>query len=77
MPDRVKLPEAMRRVLLQLADHAGEFRNGYGRSAHALARRGLAKRRFVIDRGNLLAPIAKFAIASAGRALLASNAKEE
>ncbi len=60
----MSLTAAQLKTLRQLADHAGEFRRGYGKSAAALMRRGLAKRKFVSDDGENFA--AKFAITRTG-----------
>lgn len=59
---------AQMKVLKQLAEHAGQFRRGYGKSAAALARQGFAKRKHVSDDGETY--IAKFAITKAGMELL-------
>jgi hypothetical protein len=39
------LSAAQMKVLVDLAEHAGQFRHGYGKSAAALYRLGLARRR--------------------------------
>ena len=66
------LTAAQLKALAELADHAGEFRCGYGKSAASLARRGLARRKFVDDGGSFTA---KFAITKAGTAELAVHAR--
>lgn len=59
-----KLTPAQLETLYDLAGHVGEFKLGYGKSAAALMRRGLAKRKFVSDDGESF--VAKFAITKAG-----------
>jgi hypothetical protein len=66
-----KLTPAQLETLYDLAGHVGEFKRGYGKSAAALARRGLAKRKFVSDDG--IGYIAKFAITKAGVAALSNG----
>lgn len=58
------LTNAQLKTLSELASHAGQFRRGYGKSAAALARRGLAKRKFVSDDGKTFT--AKYAITPEG-----------
>lgn len=60
------------KALRNLAEHSGEFRRGYGKSAFALARRGLAKIKYVSDDGEHFT--AKFVITRNGEAALASVA---
>lgn len=59
---------AQLKALKKLAEHPGKFRRGYGRSAHALARQGLAKIKYVSDDGETF--IAKFVITRRGEELL-------
>jgi len=74
MDGKVKLTEAQRRCLRDLDGHQGSFACGYGRSAHALARMGLAKRKYVPGASRTY--VTKFAISSAGRAHRASGKGE-
>jgi hypothetical protein len=66
-----KVTDAQLRTLVALDEHRGEFRRGYGKSAAALARRGLARRKFVSDDGETF--VAKFAISGPGIAILAEH----
>jgi hypothetical protein len=65
------LTPAQFRALRKLAEHPGEFRRGYGKSAFALARRGLAKIKHVSDDGEHFT--AKFVITRRGEELLAAS----
>jgi hypothetical protein len=65
------LSAAQLKVLADLAEHAGEFRRGYGKSAAALYRLGLARRKFVSDGAEGFT--AKFAITKAGQNVLSSK----
>ena len=67
----ISLTAAQLKVLRELAEHAGEYRRGYGRSAAALARRGLARRKFVSDGESSFT--AKFVITRAGLNALTSS----
>lgn len=65
------LTPAQSKTLEMLAEHPGEFRWGYGKSAFALARRGLAKIKYVAsDDGEHFT--AKFVITRRGKELLAA-----
>ena len=67
------LTSAQIKVLHDLAAHAGEFRRGYGKSAVALVRRGLARRKFVSDDG--VGFTAKFAITRSGLEAIEHDAR--
>lgn len=64
------LTPAQLKALKKLAEHSGEFRRGYGKSAFALARRGLAKIKYVSDDGGHFN--AKFVITRRGEEFLAA-----
>lgn len=67
------LTSAQLKVLTKLSGHSGEFRRGYGKSAYALARQGLAKIKYVSDDGETF--IAKFVITRRGEEALADTAQ--
>lgn len=69
MPPLPPPTAAQIKTLVKLAEHPGQFRRGYGRSAFALARRGLAKIKYVSDDGEAFT--AKFVITRRGEEVLA------
>lgn len=65
----MSLTPAQLKTLGKMSEHPGEFRWGYGKSAFALARRGLAKIKYVAsDDGEHFT--AKFVITKRGEDLL-------